>query len=258
MTRHIFAVVSFAMILLCVSDACGQSRRGSGRGYDRRDEDRRDSSSRDGRSSNDGSRKRYRFKTAHERLPKGIPDWFVEKDANHDGQVMMAEFAVRWNDALVAEFVQFDRNGDGVITPKECMAAREAGAVHSGDGAPAAPASKSSPDAASPPVVAEDSKPSTSDAADSTPSQTAASPSPKKVEEVEESEPETPSATPDIKVPEAYLKHAVSYIGMYDTDGNGALTSDEWEKMRKSPQDADRDGDGRVTPQEFALSIMKR
>ena len=62
-----------------------------------------------------------RFLTPRERLPKGLPDWFREKDVNGDGQVDMAEFASEWTPALVNEFNRYDLNHDGVITPAECL-----------------------------------------------------------------------------------------------------------------------------------------
>lgn len=62
-----------------------------------------------------------RFLTVEERLPKNLPAWFREKDANRDGQVEMAEFADDWTEALLAEFNRFDLNRDGVITPAECL-----------------------------------------------------------------------------------------------------------------------------------------
>lgn len=62
-----------------------------------------------------------RFLTAHERLPKDLPDWFREKDVNGDGQVDMAEFASEWTPALIEEFNRYDLNHDGVITAAECL-----------------------------------------------------------------------------------------------------------------------------------------
>ncbi|MGQ9576396.1 MAG: hypothetical protein ACUVUC_13865 [Thermoguttaceae bacterium] len=49
--------------------------------------------------------------------------WFIQRDANQDGQVSMAEYASRWTESLVAEFNRFDANRDGLIEPKECLAA---------------------------------------------------------------------------------------------------------------------------------------
>lgn len=66
-------------------------------------------------------RKSFRFKTAHERLPTGIPAWFLEKDANTDGQVMMSEWTSSWSEEKARAFAEKDINGDGVITPKEAL-----------------------------------------------------------------------------------------------------------------------------------------
>ncbi len=62
-----------------------------------------------------------RFRRPHERLPQGLPDWFIQKDKDEDGQISMAEFSNSWNDATVSEFLRYDLDGDGVITPKECL-----------------------------------------------------------------------------------------------------------------------------------------
>jgi Ca2+-binding EF-hand superfamily protein len=65
----------------------------------------------------------YHFRSATERLPEGLPDWFAQKDADGDGQVTMAEYSVSWSEEKVREFRRFDLNDDGVITPKECLKA---------------------------------------------------------------------------------------------------------------------------------------
>lgn len=67
----------------------------------------------------------YRFLTAIERLPPGLPDWFARKDANEDGQVSMAEFSTQWTEKEVREFSQLDLNNDGLITPEECLKASQ-------------------------------------------------------------------------------------------------------------------------------------
>lgn len=64
-----------------------------------------------------------RFRRPHELLPPGLPEWFIAKDKDEDGQVSMAEYATTWNDALVAEFLRYDLDNDGFITPRECLAA---------------------------------------------------------------------------------------------------------------------------------------
>ena len=86
---------------------------------------REDKGHRNATASDTGSdgRKSYRFLAAEERLPEGLPEWFRERDADHDGQIAMAEFSSRWTDALAAKFSAFDGNQDGIVTPEECLAA---------------------------------------------------------------------------------------------------------------------------------------
>ncbi len=71
-------------------------------------------------------RKPGRFLTARERLPKGLPDWFLEKDVNGEGQVTMAEFTDHWTPEKVAEFARYDLNHDGIITAAECLKVEKA------------------------------------------------------------------------------------------------------------------------------------
>jgi Ca2+-binding EF-hand superfamily protein len=74
-----------------------------------------------GSSGSSGEKKSYRFRTPAERLPDGLPEWFASRDADADGQVAMAEFATSWSDAKVKEFTDWDANGDGILTPAECL-----------------------------------------------------------------------------------------------------------------------------------------
>jgi Ca2+-binding EF-hand superfamily protein len=77
-----------------------------------------------GGNSNPTSKRSYRFLSPHERLPRGLPDAFLRKDADGDGQVTMAEFSRSgWTDALAEDFARQDLNGDGIITPEECLKA---------------------------------------------------------------------------------------------------------------------------------------
>ena len=72
-------------------------------------------------SANERRRASYRFLMAHERLPEGLPNWFVDHDTDLDGQVSMKEFAQVWTDSVVYEYLKYDTNNDGMITPKECL-----------------------------------------------------------------------------------------------------------------------------------------
>ena len=63
----------------------------------------------------------YRFRTAMEMLPEGLPPWFAELDRGGDGQVSMAEYSSYWDDRKANEFARLDLNNDGLITPRECL-----------------------------------------------------------------------------------------------------------------------------------------
>lgn len=72
----------------------------------------------DSKSAKD-KQKSYRFKTAKERLPAGLPGWFTSKDANGDGQVSMREYSKSWTESQAAEFKRYDKDNDGIITAEE-------------------------------------------------------------------------------------------------------------------------------------------
>jgi Ca2+-binding EF-hand superfamily protein len=61
----------------------------------------------------------YRFSTAADKLPSGLPSWFKSKDTNGDGQIEMSEYSRSWSNSTAAEFQRYDLDGDGVITAKE-------------------------------------------------------------------------------------------------------------------------------------------
>jgi Ca2+-binding EF-hand superfamily protein len=67
-------------------------------------------------------RKSSRVPTGQERLSgSGLPKWFLEADADGDGQVTMAEYAKEWTPELLDKFNRYDLNRDGVITAAECL-----------------------------------------------------------------------------------------------------------------------------------------
>jgi hypothetical protein len=67
-----------------------------------------------------GARRQTKFSVPRTRLPRGLPAWFVLRDADGDGQLTMAEFAPKATQSLLDEFARYDRNGDGLATAEEC------------------------------------------------------------------------------------------------------------------------------------------
>jgi hypothetical protein len=60
------------------------------------------------------------------RLPPELPEWFVRRDLNGDGQLSLSEFAPNPTQADLDEFARHDKNGDGFITAQECLDASRA------------------------------------------------------------------------------------------------------------------------------------
>ncbi|TWT50584.1 EF hand [Rubripirellula amarantea] len=55
---------------------------------------------------------------------KGLPSWFFERDLNGDGQVSMTEFTEEWSDEIMAQFLSWDTNEDGLLTETEMIASK--------------------------------------------------------------------------------------------------------------------------------------
>jgi hypothetical protein len=58
----------------------------------------------------------------------------------------------------------------------------------------------------------------------------------------------------NVKVDPKTLKYVNGLVQKYDTNRDGVLTKDEWSSMSKSPEKADTDGDGKITPLELAIA----
>ncbi len=183
-----------------------------------------------------------RLHTATELLPEGLPDWFAQRDANADGQVMMHEFSTAWSSSVAADFTQFDLNGDGVITPNECLRATQAGAVLGSPGSAVLASTSSS------------SLGTSSSTGSSSGSSLASSAAPAGSSADHGSTVSTRSMS---KAARKYVKYAVGYIKRYDTNHDGVLVKEEWSKMSRDYSGADADGDGRITPMELAEFMMK-
>lgn len=76
-----------------------------------------------------------KFYIPRSRLPAGLPPWFLERDANGDGQVSLSEFAPDASQTALQEFVRYDKNGDGFITPQECSDSQKPAKTPSGKAA---------------------------------------------------------------------------------------------------------------------------
>lgn len=50
---------------------------------------------------------------------RGLPEWFVQRDTNGDGQLSLIEFIPSLSNQGIAVFGKLDKNGDGFITPDE-------------------------------------------------------------------------------------------------------------------------------------------
>lgn len=53
------------------------------------------------------------------KLPKSLPAWFAQLDADQDGQISLYEW--RASGRPLEEFERIDRNGDGFLTPEEVL-----------------------------------------------------------------------------------------------------------------------------------------
>lgn len=164
-----------------------------------------------------------------------LPYSWQQKDADHDGQIRMAEFASYWSEGLVAEFNRLDRNRDGVLTPKECSAP---------DSTPAVEPSREA-------TVSGDESPSGSGSEDPGADPAEQPDAASQEESQSASEPGAAGLDP------GYQQYAEGLIRKYDKNGDGVLTADEWSEMSKSPEPADTDHNGRLTATEYTLWLMK-
>ncbi|MFK7735123.1 MAG: EF-hand domain-containing protein [Pirellulaceae bacterium] len=169
-----------------------------------------------------GDAKSYRLETSN--VPSGLPSFFNRNDRNGDGQLMMSEFSSKWDAKTLDEFQKWDLNDDGVILARECLTALNNG-VRVDSSVGSSGSSSSSKDESG-----RGRKDTSSSRARSKPSSIAKS---------------DPAS-------QEYLDWAKKNIDKYDKNGDGALTSAEWEKMIIKPTGADADGDGVITLQEYA------
>jgi hypothetical protein len=81
-------------------------------------------------------KKPSRFLRGPERLPKGLPDWFLAIDVHGEGQITMAQYcsADNWSPDVVERFNHYDLNHDGIITAAECLKVEKGAQAGAKDG----------------------------------------------------------------------------------------------------------------------------
>ncbi len=62
---------------------------------------------------------RFPAAVRHGHLPDGLPSWFVDLDADKDGQIALSEW--RKDGRPIPEFLEMDLNGDGLLPPDEYL-----------------------------------------------------------------------------------------------------------------------------------------
>jgi len=66
-----------------------------------------------------GPRRDLKYFVPASRLPKGLPQWFFDRDANGDGQLTLREFAPKSSKSQRDNFSKLDLNRDGLVTSAE-------------------------------------------------------------------------------------------------------------------------------------------
>ncbi len=219
------------------SDSRRSDFRSDGRGgSDNQHRDRKSRYSRDRRESDsreNQNKTSYRFSTAHERLPEGLPEWFKDRDQDKDGQIMLHEFTNEFNNAVIAQFQKQDLNGDGVITPGECLAAKAGVQPIASDTTGNSPDKSSGDDRPTRYRFGRKPRGSSPESTRTGSTNAATSPAPEGIDA-------------------ATFTYFTRYVAKYDEDRDGELSREEWRKMPKDPAAADKDRNGRITVAEYA------
>lgn len=169
------------------------SRRGDRDRRDDRDSDRRSDSS----SSSKSSKKTAKPKV---RVTKDLPTDYRDKDKNGDGQIGLYE----WDRKAFAQFFDLDRNGDGLLTADELIAATKKSTTKS----------STTPSGSASTAIASSSGSRSSAPSDVGKPSAAATPTPA-------------SAAPPVEMT-AGMK---VFVGL-DNDRDGKLTEEEWQRSR--------------------------
>lgn len=172
---------------------------------DDRDRDRDRDRERDRDSSSSSGKPTKKTVKQKVRITKELPNDYREKDKNGDGQIGLYE----WDRSAFSQFFNLDRNGDGLLTADELIAATK----KSSSTSQSASAGISTPSASAP----TGSRPTTVDL--SRPAPTSAVPNTASTS----SPASTVSAptSPGMKV----------FVGL-DSNSDGTLTEEEWQRSR--------------------------
>ena len=183
-----------------------ESDRGDGRRSEEpsRDErrDERDRSRDERRESSSSGKSSKKSSKPKARVTQDLPAEFRDKDKNGDGQIGLYE----WDRKAFAQFFALDRNGDGLLTPDELIAATKKSSASD-------KSSSKSVTTTSTTAPSEDSKssPSTSDST---------KPSDSSTKPVSSSSSGTESSA------------AVRAFGFIDSNRDGKLSEEEWRRSR--------------------------
>lgn len=197
-------------------------RREGGRSDDqnrdgRRDERGRDEFRRDERDrspSGSGGRSSKKSDKPKPRITKDLPDEYRDKDKNGDGQIGLYE----WDRKAFAQFFDLDRNGDGLLTADELIAAAKKTAKSKST------SSGSTATSSSPAASSSNSSPSV------TPSESPSRPNDSSLKSNSSGSASLESST------------AVrAFVGL-DSNRDGTLTEDEWQRSRNARSKFERAG----------------
>ncbi len=203
----------------------------------------------------------YRFYTAKELLEKeNVPDWFIAKDKNGDGQVSMSEFATTWTDDEVRRFQAWDTNNDGVITPSEAKGSGKPTAAVATRGPSRAKGGKTR-SAETAPSEAESAEETddTSDADAATPT-AETKPMTETKPAAEATTPATEATAPAANATSGKWPYRVQQqLDKYDNDKSGVLERDEWPTTKLMPyEEIDENHDEKITPDELLDYFRKK
>ena len=178
------------------------SDRGDGRRSDEPGREERDRGRDDRRESSSSSKSSKKSAKPKERVTKDLPADYREKDKNGDGQIGLYE----WDRKAFAQFYALDRNGDGLLTPDELIAATKKTSSSDKSSTKAVTTTSTaapSEDSKSSSSTSDSTKPSDSSSVKATSTTTAT------------------ESSPGVK----------SFVGL-DSNRDGKLSEDEWRRSR--------------------------